>query len=169
MHETVIYPQQSLFLVDRSFSTNGEQGNSLGRDGTRVILPSHSASRDVYRDTPPSNVPARKSCRPKNRKFRVRFVRPGVTTARETTLPLPLAGTDAISPHSEPGHKGDEKVDTRGGDMPLQVPNSHCVDNSAFSLVPGSSNTLYGRMAANMNPEAADLLHYCKLRISVDT
>ena len=162
MNETVIYPQQSLYLVDRGLVRNAKSG-FITRAGPKVTIPQGRASKHVCRSMSPSDAPARGKHIIKNKNYKVRFVRPNVAIARETTCPL--AATDAVSPDNDYGSKNHKKSDGQAATVVLQRTGSVHIDNASFNFVRGSSNTLYGRLTAGMKPEAADLLHYYSVKI----
>ena len=162
MNETVIYPQQSLYLVDRGLVRNAKRG-FITRAGPKVTIPQGPASKHVCRSMSPSNAPARGKHITKDKNYKVRFVRPNVAIARETTCPL--AATDVVSPEHEYGSKNYNMAHGQAAAVVLPGTTSVRNDKATFNLVPGSTNTLYGRLTAGMRPEAADLLHYYSVKI----
>ena len=162
MNETVIYPQQSLYLVDRGLVRNAKPG-IITRAGPKVTIPHGTATKHVCRSISHSDAPARGKHIIKDKNYKVRFVRPNVAIARETTCLL--AATDAVPPDNKYGHRNHKTTDDQAAAAVLQRTRSVRNDKASFNLVPGSTNTLYGRLTAGMKPEAADLLHYYSVKI----
>lgn len=170
-HETVIFPEQALFIVDRDLlrAKENNQSNSTSRsrgsNGFRVSLP-----KGYQRVRPAISQQSCSDLKGSFAKPRTKWRFVEITSARQRTVIRrdrhAKVSSESNAPHHVQGNRG-STVNGLKAKCKLHEPHEeqgpNCEDVKPPRPVPSSSALLYGRFQGSMKAETSDLLHFCEI------